>query len=48
MKQTPAALKHTNVGNCDIHVKQKISFIYEMKWAEISLKSRVKDQENFS
>ncbi len=24
------------IGNCDIHVKQKISFIYKIKWDEMS------------
>ncbi len=34
------------IGNCDIHVNQKISFKYETIWDKISLKPKVKDQGN--
>ncbi len=33
------------VGNCDIHEKRKILVINGTKWDEISLKSKVRDQE---
>ncbi len=35
-------------GNCIIHVKQKILFIYEIQGDKILLKLKVKDQENKS
>ena len=34
------------LGNCDIEVKQKISFIYEMKLDEILLNPKVKNWHN--
>jgi len=36
-----------SLGNCDIRVRQKISFINEMKRDEISLKPKVKDWKWF-
>ncbi len=35
------------LGNCEFWSEQKISFIYETKQDEISLKLKVKGQENF-
>jgi hypothetical protein len=41
------ALYHWAIGNCEFQLNRKISFIYETKWDEISLKPKVKGRENF-